>query len=147
MARTVKDYMDFVANVIQNIPNQTEGVLKRNQQKILDLNRQDQLYSDGEASTGIKLKEYSPFTIEIKQLLGQPYDRTTLFYSGDFYKSFAMEIDKTNYTLTIYATDRKVPKLILTYGADIFGLNTDNQHILNEKILKPELIKYIKTWL
>lgn len=147
MARTVKDYMDFVANVIQNIPNQTEGILKRNEATILDLNRQEQLYKYGEDSKGNLLEEYKPFTIEIKQLLGQPYDRTTLFYSGDFYKSFVMEIDKEKLTLTIYATDRKVPKLIVKYGADIFGLNEEHKSDLNERLLKPELQKYIKQWL
>lgn len=147
MARTVKDYMDFVANVIDNIPNQTERIIKQNETAILDLNRQEQLYKYGEDSKGRLLEEYKPFTIEIKQLLGQPYDRTTLFYSGDLYKSFTMEMDKTNLTLTIYATDRKVPKLIVKYGADIFGLTHEHQNELNERILKPELIKYIKQWL
>lgn len=147
MARTVKDYMDFVANVIQNIPNQTEGILKRNEATILDLNRQEQLYKYGEDSNGRLLEEYKPFTIEVKQLLGQPYDRTTLFYSGEFYQSFVMEIDKANLTLTIYATDRKVPKLIVKYGSDIFGLNEEHKSDLNERLLKPELQKYIKQWL
>lgn len=147
MSRTVKDYMDFILDVKRNIPAQTEGIIRKNESRILDLNRIDQLYEHGEDSIGLELQHYSPFTVQIKEMLHQPTDRTTLFYSGDFYKSFSLKFDKNTLTLTIEASDKKVPKLFVKYGANILGLSKENQDVFNYEILKPELINYIKQWL
>jgi hypothetical protein len=145
--RTVKDYMDFVLNVRNNIPQQTEGIINRNKAEIIDLNRQVQLYEKGEDSLGLNLKPYAFFTVQIKQLLGQPYDRTTLNYSGAFYDGFYLTVDKDNLILTFNSTDRKTPDLIGKYGQNIFGLNYNNQQKLNYEIIKPELDKYIRQYL
>lgn len=140
--------MDFMKNVIDNIPNQTEQIIKLNSATILDLNRQSQLYEKGIDSEGMGLfPDYSPFTIEVKQLLGQPYDRVTLFYSGAFYRSFLLKIDKENLSLEIFANDEKTPKLIRKYGKEIFGLTDENESFVNKEILKPEILKYIHQWL
>jgi hypothetical protein len=145
--RTVKDYMDFVKNVRDNIPQQTEGIINRNKAEIIDLNRQAQLYEKGEDSLGLDLKPYAFFTVQIKQLLGQPYDRTTLNYSGAFYDGFYLTVDKDNLILTFNSNNRKTPDLIGKYGKNIFGLNYDNQQKLNYEIIKPELDKYIRQYL
>ena len=145
--RTIKDYMDFVKNVRDNIPQQTEGIINRNKAEIIDLNRQAQLYAKGEDSLGLDLKPYAFFTVQIKQLLGQPYDRTTLNYSGAFYDGFYLTVDKDNLILTFNSNDRKTPDLIGKYGQNIFGLNYDNQQKLNYEIIKPELDKYIRQYL
>jgi len=139
--------MDFVKNVRDNIPQQTEGIINRNKAEIIDLNRQAQLYAKGEDSLGLDLKFYAFFTVQIKQLLGQPYDRTTLNYSGDFYDGFYLTVDKDNLILTFNSNDRKTPDLIGKYGKNIFGLNYYNQQKLNYEIIKPELDKYIRQYL
>lgn len=147
MSRTVKDYIDFMTDVIRNLPSQTEGIIRRNEEWILDLNREEQLYNLGLDSEGLQLQDYKPFTVEIKNLLGQPTDRTTLFYSGEFYKSFILNFDKNTLTLSIQATNEKTPKLFVKYGKNILGLTKENQDVLNYEILKPELINYIKQYL
>ena len=139
--------MDFVKNVRNNIPQQTEGIINRNKAEIIDLNRQAQLYEKGEDSLGLDLKPYAFFTVQIKQLLGQPFDRTTLNYSGAFYDGFYLTVDKDNLILTFNSNDRKTPDLIGKYGKNIFGLNYDNQQKLNYEIIKPELDKYIRQYL
>jgi len=139
--------MDFVKNVRDNIPQQTEGIINRNKSEIIELNTKDQLYIKGEDSLGLTLKPYSVFTIEIKQLLGQPYDRTTLNYSGAFYNGFYLKVDKDNLVLNFNSTDNKTPDLISKYGRNIFGLNYDNQQKLNYEIIFPELENYIRQYL
>jgi len=124
MATTITDYIAFVKNVIDALPRQFEGIVNRNQEAILDLNRETQLYDKGEDIHGFKLLDYKPFTIEIKQLIGQPYDRTTLFYSGAFYNSFKTAIKPKEYTIEIFATDKKTLDLVMKYG-DIFGYQTE----------------------
>lgn len=148
MARTVKDYIDIVKQVRDNIPNETEKIVNTNEKFIINLNTKDQLYSKGENAKGKKLMpEYAPFTVQIKQLIGQPYDRVTLFYSGNFYKEFVVSFNKANMTVSLWSEDDKTIPLMTKYGIDIFGLNKDNQQILNEKIIKPALWNYLKRYL
>jgi len=143
--RTIKDYMDFVKNVRDNIPDQTIGIVKRNESEILDLNRRSQLYDKGIDSLGLDLKPYAFFTIQIKQLLGQPFDRTTLNYSGSFYRGFKINVN--DMTLSFDSDDSKTNDLIGKYGRNIFGLTTENQNKLNYEIIQPELLEYISQYL
>lgn len=143
---TVKDYLQTVSNIIDALPRQFEGAVKRNEQAILDLNRENQLYEKGQDVNGNELLEYKPFTIEIKQLLGQPYDRTTLFYSGAFYNSFKAVIHPSEYRIDIIATDSKTRSLVTKYG-DILGLQSENIAIFDREIIFPEITKFIKTFL
>lgn len=147
MGRTIKDYMDFTSNVIESLPRQFEGIVKRNEKAILDLNRENQLYDQGEDATGKSLLEYKPFTIEIKQLIGQPYDRTTLFYSGAFYNAFYIyDIRPKEYQISIFSKDPKSLELMNKYG-DIFGLQSENIAIFDREIVFPEITKYIQSYL
>jgi len=145
MPRTVKDYMDSIEKVIGNIPNETISIINSKSEQIIDLNRDDQLYDLGINSDGNLLRHYSNTTILFKKQEGKPYNRTTLFDKGDFYRGFKI---KVNYpTISIYSTDHKSSELIDKYGTNIFGLIKENQLKLNYEILKPELLKYIKQWL
>lgn len=137
--------MENLKRAITMLPSQTEKVVDSNAQIILDLNREDQLYAKGIDATGDRLKEYAFFTIQIKQLLRQPFDRTTLFYSGKFYEGFRYKFDKNSYTLTIFSVDQKTPLLIAKYGSDIFGLTNANRLYLDEKIIKPNIDKWLQS--
>ena len=145
--RTIFDYMQFVKNVRDNIPQQTEGIINRNKDKIIALNTKDQLYNKGEDSLGLSLKPYSFFTVEIKQLIGQPYDRTTLNYSGAFYNGFYLTYDKSTFKLNFASNDSKSNELVGKYGENIFGLTLENQKTLNNEIILPELLEYIRRYL
>tara|TARA_R100000541_G_scaffold20190_2_gene30051 strand:+ start:5032 stop:5472 length:441 start_codon:yes stop_codon:yes gene_type:complete len=146
MATTIFDYMQKVKGVRDNIPNETEKIIKAKEQFILNLNRQAQLMQGIDADGGKIIPEYKPFTIQIKQLIGQPYDRVTLFYSGKFYAKFKIIYNK-DMSFEIISTDNKTPKLMEKYGDDIFGLTKENQEILNNNIILPELWKFLKTYL
>ena len=140
---TQDEYMNRLKLAITTLPNAVERIFMENKAEILDLNRETQLNEKGIDSKGMKLKEYAYFTIQIKQLIGQPTDRTTLFYSGKFYEGFTYKYDRNTYTLQIFSTDSKTPMLEEKYGQDIFGLTTDNTYYLQIKILKPKLDAWI----
>lgn len=145
MSRTVYDYMQAVQKVINDIPKETERIINKNAEKIIDLNRDDQLYDLGINSDGGLLKSYSPTTILFKRQEGKPYNRTTLFDTGAFYKGFKL---KVNYPIfSIYSTDEKSSMLQDKYGSNIFGLVTENQQKVNYEIIKPELDAFIKKYL
>lgn len=139
------DYMARLKFVINQLPTATERILDSNKERILDLNRETQLREKGIDSKGKRLQEYAYFTIQIKQLIGQPTNRTTLFYSGKFYEGFTYKYDRNTYKLSIYSTDKKTPLLEEKYGQDIFGLTKDNEVYLEMKILKQELDKWISS--
>ena len=143
----VSQYIDNLELVIRNVPNQVERIIKENKEQVLDLNRENQLYERGIDSQGAKLLEYASFTIEIKQLLRQPYDRTTLFYSGRFYEGFYYQFDEQNFTLEIFSNDEKSPKLVAKYGREIFGLDEQNKLYLNQSIIKPRLDEWLLKYL
>lgn len=143
--RTIKDYMDFVKDVKNAIPRQTIRIVNENKELILDLNRKEQLYNKGIDSLGLELKPYAFFTVQIKQLLGHPYDRTTLNYSGAFYKGF--KINFNDLSISFDSDDNKTNDLVGKYGRNIFGLTTENKDKLNYEIIYPELMEYIKQYL
>ena len=147
MATTIFDYMQKVKGVRDNIPNETEKIIKAKEQFILNLNRQAQLMQGIDADGKKITPEYKPFTIEIKKLIGQPYDRVTLFYSGKFYAKFRIIYNK-DMSFEIDSTEAKTPKLMEKYkDHEIFGLTKQNQEILNNNIILPELWKFLKTYL
>jgi len=147
MEVSIEKYLANLKLVISQLPNKTESIIQANKERILDLNRYNQLYERGIDSDGDRLKEYTSFTIQIKQMLQQPYDRTTLNYSGSFYDKFSYYFDKNTYTLTIFSTDKKTPLLIQKYGKDIFGLDTDNTDYLEIQIIKKNLDEWLLKYL
>lgn len=140
---TQDEYMNRLKLAITTLPNAVERIINENKDRILDLNRESQLREKGIDSKGKRLAEYAYFTIQIKQLIGQPYDRTTLFYSGKFYEGFTYRFDKNTYKLEIFSTDSKTPLLEKKYGYDIFGLTKDNNEYLEVKILKTKIDAWI----
>lgn len=100
--------------------------------KIIDLNTNSQLYAGLDANGESIKPPYAPSTIAKKRRLGQPIDRVTLKYTGDFYKSFKLNFTKD---ILIKAETLKNDFDLQDKYGDILGLN--------EKSLK-ELIEMAK---
>lgn len=99
------------------------------QQFIIDLNTKDQLFEKGENRLGIKLESiggaYSLFTIRDKQSKGLPFDRITLFDTGDYYKSHIISL--TSSELIIESDPIKGDtNLYQEWGPEIVGLQEEN---------------------
>lgn len=114
---------------------------------IIELN-QSQLYDLGEDSEGKKLwsyrpgQPYSPYTIKLKQMKGQPTDRLTLKDTGDFYKSFSVEVKGTDIILDANG-NKADTNLFDEYGINILGLNEKNFETFIKK-LQEEVVFFIK---
>lgn len=102
----------------------------------LDYNTESQLYERGIDADGKSLGEYSPVTIEIKKVKGQPTDRVTLKDEGDFHRGFFATTDK--FPVVFGSSDPKADMLEDTYG-NIFGLTTDNKRAFVDDI-KPHIV-------
>lgn len=121
-------------------------IIREYEPEIIDMNAEDQLFTQGRNALGVDISDYAPYTPdteEIKALKGQPYDRVTLRDTGDFHESFYLEI--TDSEFTVKADDPKTPSLVKRYGRQIFGLTDDNRSVLTWDYVFPAIIEKAKS--
>jgi hypothetical protein len=115
---------------------------------IITLNTGGQLFDQGIDSLGLSLGRYAPDTIEQKIEKGLPFDRITLFDTGEFYQSFDVIANENDDFFTITANPIKEDSnLFEDFGENIVGLTEESKEFLAEKLkvkLQKELIKYIQ---
>ena len=126
----------------QEVPKQAKRIVMESKKRILDLIREEQLFDKGIDGTGKKLKPYKPFTVAVKRIEGLPTDRTTLFNKGKFYDGFDLLYTDQN-AIGVFSRDSKTPDLIEKYGKDIFTFTVDNNKVINEEIVLPQLIEWL----
>jgi len=141
--------MDLITDLIKRVKEFNDGltsglyiseIILKNEAFIIDMNATDQLFNQGVNNLGVSIDDYmpySPYTIEIKKLKGQPYNRVTLHDEGDFEESFFLEVG--NEKFEVKAADFKTLDLIKKYGRQILGLTEENISELIWKYIYPEL--------
>lgn len=120
-------------------------IVRDNDNILIDVNAQDQLYAKGVNRLGVRIDEYQPYrplTIQVKIEKRQPYDRVTLKDTGEFYDSFYVETAEDRFY--IKASDEKTNWLIKKYGAEIFGLTNDSLAEFINDYVKDEAYNRIK---
>ncbi len=134
----LKSFEDEIIKVI-------EEVVRENDNIILDMNAEDQLFQKGITRTGVEIASfdpYAPLTIKIKKLKGQPTSRVTLRDEGDFHRSLYVEYQAEGFR--IKASDWKTEDLMLRYGGEILGLTDDNFYGFAVDYVKPALNELLK---
>ena len=109
---------------------------------IIDLNTEEQLYSQGVDSKGVQLGEYSIYTKGLKQNKGQRTDHITLKDTGEFYKSFSIRLEGSSFRI-IADGQKEDTNLFKEYGIDILGLTQDSMSVVVTAAV-PIIQKYIK---
>lgn len=120
-------------------------IVRDNDNILIDMNAQDQLYAKGVNRLGVRIDEYQPYrplTIQVKIEKRQPYDRVTLKDTGEFYDSFYVETAEDRFY--IKASDEKTNWLIKKYGAEIFGLTSDSLAEFINDYVKDEAYNRVK---
>jgi hypothetical protein len=120
-------------------------IVRDNDNILIDMNAQDQLYTKGVNRLGVRIDEYQPYrplTIQVKIEKRQPYDRVTLKDTGEFYDSFYVETAEDRFY--IKASDEKTNWLIKKYGAEIFGLTNDSLAEFINDYVKDEAYNRVK---
>lgn len=120
-------------------------IVRDNDNILIDMNAQDQLYAKGVNRLGVRIDEYQPYrplTIQVKIEKRQPYDRVTLKDTGEFYDSFYVETAEDRFY--IKASDEKTNWLIEKYGAEIFGLTNDSLAEFINDYVKDEAYNRVK---
>lgn len=120
-------------------------IVRDNDNILIDMNAQDQLYAKGVNRLGVRIDEYQPYrplTIQVKIEKRQPYDRVTLKDTGEFYDSFYVETAEDRFY--IKASDEKTNWLIKKYGVEIFGLTNDSLAEFINDYVKDEAYNRVK---
>ena len=147
---TIREMENRVLEAQNSIEMIMLQILQDYKEKILDLNREDQLYSEGITTEGKVIGTYSWWTEEHfggrekGKIAGEPYN---LDDTGDLFKAFDIEF-KDGY-LKIFSTDWKAKMWedqINKKGivGNLQGLTEKNQLILNYDFIKPELLQKLK---
>lgn len=117
-------------------------VCMNNEEYIVKMNADEQLFEQGKNALGVDISSYMPYTqvtIAIKHEKGQPVNRVTLRDTGAFEKSFFLHCD--NKQIIIFARDKKTQKLSKKYGPEIFGLTSENKNKLIWEKIYPYLVE------
>lgn len=104
------------------------------QLKMIEMNRNFQLFEEGIDANGRSLGVYSRRTIEIKREKGQPTNRVTLKDTGQFYMSFKFKNEATEAYITAN-TEKDDKDLAEVYGENILGLTDESLFYLRPEIV------------
>lgn len=100
------------------------------------------LYSRGVDATGSKIGDYSPFTKRIRNKLGLVTSHVQLFYTGDWYDSMFVTVEKG--VVTVDSTDKsKTEKIEEKYGKEILQMSDEEVNKLIDTRLEPEIQKWL----
>lgn len=125
---------------------QTE--LKHNEDVIIKMITNEQLYERGIEGMGVEIASYAPYkysTIRSKRYKNQPYNRVTLKDTGKFYESLELIIDDNGFYIDSY--DSKAPDLLEKYGKTIFRLTNENLKILLNEYIRPSLTSKLANYI
>lgn len=146
--------MSAIDSLLQRVQNFYDGltdgtylseIINNYDVEICEMNSIDQLYDRGVNRVGVDIMDYMPYTpktIEIKEIKGQPTNRVTLHDEGDFYRSFKVVTSSDKFE--IVAEDWKTEHLVKKYGRQILGLTDENASELTQSYIYPDLLA--KAW-
>ncbi|WP_424493889.1 hypothetical protein [Salinimicrobium sp. GXAS 041] len=143
----IREMLNRTIQAKQGIEPEMMNIVNRLSEKIIDLNREGQLFQ-GKNTAGKIIGVYSKNTetkyggAEKGKYAGDPYNFED---TGDLFKAFTINFHDGK--IDIFSTDSKVPMLKQRYEkgeGKLFGLTLNHEMELNYEILKPELLKFIK---
>ena len=146
------DLMVKLQGVRNSILDETENIIYRNENKIIQLNTSQidkhigfdnkKLENTDETFTGLYQDNNFTESGGFHQI-GQPYDFTD---SGDFFRGFYVEVlpNLTQIEIGSTGTGTGDKDRFFRGYYNIFGLTLQNQQILNYEIILPELQRFIK---
>jgi hypothetical protein len=143
MATTVRDYIDKAKRVQSQIGNEIDDIARGFEDEILDLNREEQMFKKriniNGGVFGLYAKSYKGIAKGYPKAQGTPYN---LYKTGALYEGFNLLSKGNENKIIMDNSDSKKD----IYG-NLIGLTKENQEVLNDDIIYPELMKFIKQYL
>lgn len=151
---TIKDKIKACNYILANILDEQERIIYKNENKIISLNV-DQ-FENGTGNDDKSLFNKNPKFDGVYSLSTQLLDNRKVagslynFYqTGDFLRGLQLEVKPNLVQLDIFSTgtgggDKSI---FFTGYTNLFGLNKENNRILNYEIIRPQLLEWIKKYL
>lgn len=130
------------------IDTELKEEIMRNEEVIVRMIADEQLYEHGIEGRGIEIRSYAPYssrTIKNKIKKGQPYDRVTLRDTGKFHASLKVVFDDNGFY--VVSTDDKAEEILEKYGRTIFRLSNKNLSVLLNDYIRPSLKEKFKNYI
>lgn len=108
-----------------------------------DLNRA-QLMEGVNNEDQIITPAYKPSTIKAKKKRGQPYNKVTLFWDGNFHR--ALKARRKGGTFELFDTDKKDADLREKYGDEIEGLTPESMQKVSQA-MAPSILEQSRSYL
>lgn len=137
MTKAVNIWIEKFKALQNDLPLIVADVFTENQNVFEDL--QTGQLDRGIDSEGNEIEpEYSPVTVQIKKLKGQPSDRVTLKDTGDFHNAMFLAGGGSG-QFQIGNRDKKLNKLERKYGKEVLGLTDESKQAVIDDLVRPEL--------
>ena len=141
--RKLDDLISRLKNFEGEIIGVIEDVIRENEDFIIALNYEDQLYDRGVDRDDTPLKPpYAESTVKRKKRKNQITSHVTLRDEGIFHKSFYIYYGDDNFE--IMTSDPIEPILKWMYNEKILGLTDANKRYVFEKIVAPAIENKLK---
>lgn len=144
---SIQDKIKACDFVIANMLSEQARIIKRNEDKIINLNKNQ--FTDGYGSDDKKL-----FNTQRKfdGVYSPGYKKQGLydfFGTGVFIRGMYVYILPNNESILIDSSGKGSGEKSLFFAGytNLFGLDSKNEHILNYEIIYPELLAWIKKYL
>ena len=151
---TINDYLKKLRFVRDNILNETENSVERNEQRIINLNVnqiEDFVGVDGKLLTNKNTLFKGVYTLSTqminpKKIAGEQY---TFFNTGDFMGNFHVQMssDLTKVEIFNTGTGSGDKRAFFDGYPLLLGLTKENAYKLNYEIIKPDLDQFINKYL
>jgi len=116
-----------------------EEVADTKRELMADLNRAQ--LNEGIDSRGRRIEPpYTPRTVKIKTIKGQPTNKVMLLDTGRFQS--LIKAQKHNKAYYMESSDDKTEKLVNKYGEDIEGLTDENKDLVAASMKEPLIEKH-----
>ena len=140
---SLSNYSNDLQKIADNLDYYIKKIIIDNEGKILSMLKLRLFNTGTDAKGNLITPEYSENTLIRKKSKGQRASFVTLRDVGDFYAG--MFVNYTNNELFISSKDNKTEILIEKYGPDILGLNLQEQEVLIQNIIEPEIQKILNS--
>jgi hypothetical protein len=154
MSVTIQDYIKKCQFVAREMLNEQERIILSNEDKIISLNVdafQDGLGSDGNIlnNSNSRFKGVYSLSTQLlnpRKVAGTPYD---FFQTGAFLSNMKIDLQPNLTKFDIFSTGTGGGDKALFFSGykNLLGLNKSNSEIVNQDIIYPELMKFIKKYL
>lgn len=157
---TIQEYKKKFQQLRSTISDEVERIIYANENEILSMNIQkidEHIGSDGQLLRNANKKFSGRYALMTQMIASsekpiRPKTAGDLYnwrWNGDFIQGFNLRVIKNSTQIEIFSTGEGsgLKKDFFDGYKNLYGLTVEDQRILNQEIIKPELEKFIKQYI